>query len=376
MPFKNVLCAFLSLLTLAAIDTGVYAMNSGGGAPPPAAQVINIDPNDDSCTPVGSPFGSCARACEINPLGCANDLLKHVESQGFIKRRQLYPFSTEQKPNIQTPMHGLFVPVWNNPQLNEAINRAIKNPLAPIRMPYWSISVKLNNSPGTASNPDPTNLNWATVMYKIPGYCPANDRIFPVGDGHQLCKGGEWFWFLYRDRFLAFDYDSANKASAPAWGKGEQFCVKCHAGAADTDWLWITEDLVRRQQELKIPLSRDGHMPADMGAGLCDDVTSLSPQRPADVLFDPASLGGPEPANRMFNCYGWKTFVALFWPAKSDDRGVPDKSKPITDDGPRVWETYKQTYEVFQPDRRGWSLKNQRWNRPTTAAGYLPHRAR
>jgi len=164
-------------------------MNAGSGAPQPTGQVINIDANDDSCTPVGSWVRNCAQACEINPLGCAKDLLKHVESKGFIKRRQLYPFSIEQKPNIQTPMHGLFVPAWNNPQLNDAINRAIKNPLAPIRMPNWSISAKLNNSPGTLSNPDPTNLNWATVMYKIPGYCPANDRIFPVGERQDLQPG-------------------------------------------------------------------------------------------------------------------------------------------------------------------------------------------
>jgi hypothetical protein len=349
------------LMTISASATSSYA-KTPGGAGQTGGQVINIDPNDDSCTPVGAGVYSCAQACEINPLGCANDLLKHVESPGFIRRRTLYPSSIEHKPNIQTPMHGLFVPVWNNPQLNAAIDRAIKNPLAPIRMPNWSISEKLNNSPGTMSNPDPTNLNWVTVMYKIPGYCPANDRIFPVGDGRPLCKGGEWFWFLYRDGFLAFDFASTINASQPAWGKGEQFCVKCHAGAADTDWLWITEDLVKRQQELKLPVSEDMHIPAKTGAGLCDDVTSLSPQRPVDVLFDPASLGSAELANRMFNCYGWNTFVALFWPAKADGRGVPDPGKSITAEGPRVWETYKQTYEVFQPGQAHWSLKDQQWN--------------
>jgi hypothetical protein len=366
MPGTTAFRLLLPLLVLATTATGTrgYADNSSGGSLRPAGQVINIDPKNDSCTPAVSKFHSCAQACENNRLGCANDILRHVEGNGFISRRQLYPSAIEQKPNIQTPMHGLFVPVWNNPQLNEAINRALTHPLATVRMPDWSISAKLNNNPGTPSNPDPTNLTWATVMYKIPGYCPESDRIFPPGRGHQLCKGGEWFWFLYRDHFLAFDFDSANQASAPAWGKGEQFCVKCHAGAADTDWLWITEDLVRRQQELKIPVSTDGHRPASTGAAFCDNVTRLSPERPADVLFDPASVGGAERANRMFNCYGWNTFVALFWPAKSDERGVPDRTKPITDVGPRVWETYRQTYEVFQPARREWSLKRQEWNDP------------
>ena len=44
--------------------------------------------------------------------------------------------------------------------------------------------------------------------------------------------------------------------------------------------------------------------------------------------------------------------------------GIPDITKPITDDSPRVWETYKQTYEVFQPGTRGWSLRNRHWNDP------------
>jgi hypothetical protein len=366
MVVKTATRPFLSVLlsAIAISIAGAYAASVGSDAAQPVAQVIKIDPYNDSCTPAAAKFHSCAQACEVNPLGCAQDILNHVEGPGFIGRRQLYPTVIEQKPNIQTPMHGLFVPTWNNPQLNAAINRAIAHPLAPVRMPDWSISAKLNNNPGTANNPDPTSLNWATVMYKIPGYCPESDRIFPPGPGHRLCKGGEWFWFLFRGNFLAFDFDSATEASAPAWGKSEQFCVKCHGGAADTDWLWITEDLVRRQQELKTPVSSDGHRPASTGAGFCDDVTSLGPERPSDVLFDPASVGGAERANRMFNCYGWKTFVALSWPAKSDQRGIPDTTKSITGDGPRVWETYKQTYEVFQPGRRGWSLKNRQWNDP------------
>ena len=147
----------LPLLAMIAMTGWGYADNSRGSGLQSAGQVIKIDPNNDSCTPASARLQSCARACEINPLGCAQDLLRHVESNGFISRRQLYPSTIEQKPNIQTPMHGLFVPVWNNPQLNEAIDRAVKHPFAPVRMPDWSISVKLNNNPGTPSNPDPTN---------------------------------------------------------------------------------------------------------------------------------------------------------------------------------------------------------------------------
>ena len=75
-------------------------------------------------------------------------------------------------------------------------------------------------------------------------------------------------------------------------------------------------------------MSTDGHAPAEEGAAFCDDVTGLSPSDRSDVRFDPASLGSAERANRMFNCYGWKTFVALFWPANSNQRGEPDATKP------------------------------------------------
>lgn len=149
----------------------------------------------------------------------------------------------------------------------------------------------------------------------------------------------------------------------PAWGKAETFCLDCHGAVADTDWLWITHDLVRRQEELNNPISNDGHTPGSTGAAFCDDVTSLSPDRPQDVLFDPASVS-VDIVQRMFDCYGWETFVALNWPAKADERGVPDTTKSISDGGDRVWETYKQVYEVFQPLDPNWTLDDKNWNDP------------
>jgi len=325
-------------------------------------RAIVIDPDDDSCVPFHSlKFQDCAEACEVNPLGCANDILKHIESDGFISRRVLNPGTIEQKPNIQSPMHGLFVPVWVNPQLNAAINAAVANPFAPIEMPDWSISAKYDNNPGITFNPDPTNLDWATVMYKITGYCP--ERIFP-DDPDSACVGGEWFYFLYRGGFLSFDYDATDNTSVAAWGKAVDFCIDCHGAVADADWLWITHDQVRRAQEEDNTVSEDGHTPAETGAAFCEGVESLDPIRPDDVLFDPQSLGSAEAANRMFNCYSWKTFIALFWPAEDGERGVPDTEKSIADAGPTVWETYKQTYEVLQPDDGDWTLDNKEWNDP------------
>ncbi len=358
---KSISSTSLLLILFVLIVIGSIGGCNGGSSGDGIQKVINIDPDDDSCTPFLPEFQDCAEACETNPLGCANDILKHVESEGFISRRELNPGTIEQKPNIQSPMHGLFVPVWNNPQLNDAINEALENPFAPIEMPDWSISAKYNNNPGVTFNTNPRKLDWATVMYKIPGYCP--ERIFP-DDPDAPCKGGEWFWFLYRGGFLSFDYDPAMDSSIPAWGKAEDFCLDCHGAVADTDWLWITHDLVRRQEELAEPVSTDGHEPVDMGAAFCDEIDALDPIQPPDVLFDPGSLPSVELANRMFNCYGWRTFVSLFWPAEEGARGVPDVEKSISDEGPRVWETFKQTYEVFQPNNPDWTLNDKEWNDP------------
>ncbi len=333
--------------------------------------VLKIDPDDDSCVPLTDQYATCAEACEAEPLNCAADILLHLESEGFISRREINPTIDNQtgaiedgivqKPNIQTPMHGLFVPVWNNPQLNDAIENALENPFDTFIAPPWSISAKLNNAV-FPENSNPRDLNWATVMYKIPGYCP--ERIFP-DDPDAPCLGGEWFWFLNRGGFLSFDWDSANNSSVPAFGKASDFCLNCHGAVADTDWLWITHDLIRREQQLTGTPTIDGHTPASTGAAFCDDVTSLSPDRPTDVLFDPTDknfVPDGQFANRMFNCYGWKTFVALFWPSSETQRGVPDKTKSIEDPGQRVWGTYKQTYEVFQPSDPNWTLDDKNWN--------------
>ena len=337
----------------------------------PTFLVIAIDPTDDSCIP-GEPYGSCAEACEQEPLNCAADILNHIEGEGFISRRVLNPnmtdageviAGTEQKPNIQSPMHGLFVPIWNNPQLNDAIIAELQKPMpsVPFVAPDWSISAKLNNADGPVPPDDPMDLDWSTVMYKIPGYCP--ERIFP-DDPDASCVGGEWFWFLNRGGFLSFGFDAEDNSSIPAFGKATDFCLDCHGAVADTDWLWLTHDLIRRKQQLASNSFEDGHTPGSTGADLCENVTALSPDRPSDVLFDPQSLQNAEQKNRMFNCYAWQTFVGMFWPASTEERGVPDRTRSIADEGPRVWGTYKQTYEVLQPSDPQWTLDDKEWNDP------------
>lgn len=73
---------------------------------------------------------------------------------------------------------------------------------------------------------------------------------------------------------------------------------------------------------------------------------TVSPDPLPDV---PPTTGDPFP---FFDNYSWRSFIALNWPAMSGaaNRGLPDRSKPFGDaSGPRVWETWKSRYEIFQP---------------------------
>ena len=82
-----------------------------------------------------------------------------------------------------------------------------------------------------------------------------------------------------------------------------------------------------------------------------EDVTPLiSPDRIDDV---PATKPDPFPA---FDNFAWRAFIALNWPSLVDavHRGEPDRARTLGDSGPRVWETFKSRYELFQvgPDGR------------------------
>jgi hypothetical protein len=62
--------------------------------------------------------------------------------------------------------------------------------------------------------------------------------------------------------------------------------------------------------------------------------------------------GGPNLQD--FDYFSWQSFIAMNWPAKLVDasgkplRGVPDLTKKLGDPGPRVWETWKADFELFQ----------------------------
>jgi cytochrome c len=52
---------------------------------------------------------------------------------------------------------------------------------------------------------------------------------------------------------------------------------------------------------------------------------------------------------RAADIFSWQDFLALNWPMHASYRGQPDAHKRISDPGPRVWETWKEAYEVCLP---------------------------
>lgn len=69
--------------------------------------------------------------------------------------------------------------------------------------------------------------------------------------------------------------------------------------------------------------------------------------------------------------FAWRAFVSLNWPALTDPahRGAPDRAKKLADPGPRVWETFKARYELFQTSPDGKPIAPQPW---TTYDGANP----
>ena len=74
---------------------------------------------------------------------------------------------------------------------------------------------------------------------------------------------------------------------------------------------------------------------------------NFSPQAPADVCVPDGFPGNPI---AFFDDYSWRTFIAMVWPAAQNQRGVPDPNKKVGDPGPLVFETFKQDWEIFQPN--------------------------
>jgi hypothetical protein len=101
-------------------------------------------------------------------------------------------------------------------------------------------------------------------------------------------------------------------------------------------------------------------------------VTVTSSSVPTDVCI-PDGFPINENPVQYFDDYSWRAFVAIVWPALSNQRGMPDPKKTVTGDGPRVFETYKAEWEMFRPGGEapsGWDEIDKR--RTPCGDGPLP----
>ncbi len=99
-------------------------------------------------------------------------------------------------------------------------------------------------------------------------------------------------------------------------------------------------------------------------AATCNIV--LSSDVPHDAIIPQSHIGNPNDIQVDFDTLSWNTFIALNWPADPSYRGKPDpdpaKKIGLEDYSPVVWETYKQSYEVFAGDSQGNPVRPTSWN--------------
>lgn len=89
---------------------------------------------------------------------------------------------------------------------------------------------------------------------------------------------------------------------------------------------------------------------------VCSGQIGVTPLAEAPTLpTNFASIGGQIAAD----CLAWQTFISLNWAADPAHPGQPDTSVPwslfgvVRDPVPKVWETYLEAGEVFDPDNNG-----------------------
>ncbi|MDJ0630666.1 MAG: hypothetical protein QNJ44_20590 [Rhodobacter sp.] len=331
--------------------------------------------------PTGGDPGLDADMCHSDPAICATDLNTCLQPFDFDSSPNWWLFTANdglqqgaETPihiNHQTPQHGLFLAVYVNKIAHDALVDLLARPVAPdsVSLPAGSVVAKVNYA-SRAEFEGRANLRddgdqWLTVMAKIDGFCQPN-----VGG---TCNGGNWFYYLSRfGKFLTFqDVLGTNPDGSPiegpreaALGQPSAFCTDCHNPVERTDFLWTLDAAFWKTDVPQVPLSspmltNTTLTPSDtcqQGAFQIDAVL------PDDVPGNPGGLS-PDNAQAMFDCFSWRSFIALNWAADPNFRGQPDTGTPFPSLGrDRVWESYKETFEVFQPGIADWTVDPDDWN--------------
>ncbi|HEY5203598.1 MAG TPA: hypothetical protein VIJ63_03225 [Roseiarcus sp.] len=98
-------------------------------------------------------------------------------------------------------------------------------------------------------------------------------------------------------------------------------------------------------------------LPVPVPTATANSAPTISPDRIEDA---PAIKPDPYPD---FDNFAWRAFIALNWPSLTDSahRGEPDRASTLGDPGPRVWETFKARYELFQVGPDGRAIAPKPW---------------
>lgn len=252
--------------------------------------------------------------------------------------------------------HGRYVTVRALPSTADAIQnylgtvRQAGGDIPAFELPAGSILVKINYpNVNEANTIAPAALpSVLTVLYKPGGdFCQTGETFNGMD-----CLGGGWAWLFYGIEEGQLKREGFDKFI----GQNPQaFCINCHDPGFHTDYLRGLERLARQAAHEQKPTANAALPPQiDDADPLCEGVLTASSRIPPDVARNPADLPQDQ-RQRLFDCFAWRAFVALNWPAAEDERGEPASvgfaDRPA---GDRVWETYKATWEVFQPEDPDW----------------------
>lgn len=274
--------------------------------------------------------------------------------------------------NHQTPQHGLFLSVYVNKIARDALEPLLRQVPTPktVDLPEGSVIVKVNyNTRAEFADRATTRgdkKRWLTAMAKVEDLCIEN-----VGG---TCSGGNWFYYLSRFGGLksfvdvyGVDPDGLPTTSERenAIGQPSAFCTDCHNPVEKSDFLWTLDAAFWKthnpEMKVTLPHPNSGTLtPAD----LCEqDTITFSATPPKDVPVAPSSIPQPALRQAMFDCFSWQSFIALNWPADPGQRGRPETDKSFPSIGvERVWESYRETFEVFKPENENWAPRPESWS--------------
>ena len=78
----------------------------------------------------------------------------------------------------------------------------------------------------------------------------------------------------------------------------------------------------------------------------------IRPHDPDLPQIKPIFRSTTDLSENEFDCLAWQDLIYLVWPAKANERGVPDPNQKFGAAGPTVWESYRTADSVFLPEGR------------------------